>query len=107
MATITRGASDAYVLRIKDALEEYERLHPGAAASLYRQNSASIRIRIIDERFARVSKGDRHDQVWDFLANQLDEDTLQEISVLALLSPKETASSFWNEDFENPQPSQL
>src|SRR5258706_9886648 len=79
MATISRGASDEFVERIKAALDEYERQHAGATAELYRQNTASIRIRIVDKRFAKMSKSQRHDEVWDFIAAHVDNDTLQEV----------------------------
>ena len=106
MATITRGPTDQYVEAVKAALEAFEREHPGAEATLYRQNTGSIRIRIVDERFAPQSRGDRHDSVWNFLCARLDDDTLGEISVLLPLSPKELRSSFMNAEFEAPIPSQ-
>lgn len=102
MARITRGSRDKSTSKIKAVLDEYDRDHPGAASELYRQNSASIRIRIIDDRFARQSKAARHDGVFNYLSDRLDEDTLQEISVLLLLSPKEEKSSFMNTEFEHP-----
>jgi len=91
MATIVRGKNDEYVKE-----------HPGAKAELYRQNTASIRIRIADQRFAKMSKGKRHDLAWDFLAARLDEDTMQEISVLLLISPTELDSSFMSFEFDHP-----
>jgi stress-induced morphogen len=50
--------------RIRAALDEYEQANPGAAATLYRQGPATVRIRIVDLAFAGLSKGDRHDRVW-------------------------------------------
>lgn len=105
MATIIRGIDDEYVKKLKDVLDEYEREHPGAVATLYRQNTASVRIRIVDSLFAKMSLGDRHDMVWDFLTARVDEDTMQEISVLLLLSQEEQNSSFMNFEFNDPIPS--
>jgi stress-induced morphogen len=105
MATIVREPQDPAVAALKRALDEYEQAHHGAIASLYRQNSASVRIRIIDDRFAAMPKSQRHDLVWDYLSSRLDDDTLQEISVLLLLSPKEQASSLMNMEFDHPLPS--
>lgn len=104
MATITRGPIDAYVEKIKAVLDDYERKHPGAQTELYRQNSASIRIRVFDDHFAGVSKGDRHDRLLDFLAASLDEDTLQEISLLLPLTTSER-QSFMSVEFDDPIPS--
>lgn len=107
MATITRGSHDASVEKVKAVLDEYERLHPGAVANLYRQNSASIRIRVIDERFAQWSKGQRHDYLWKFITDRLSEDDVEEISVLLPLSKAELRSSFMNSEFDDPIPSSL
>jgi stress-induced morphogen len=106
MATIVRGPHrDKYVQAIKERLDEYERAHPGSVAELYRQNTASIRIRILDDHFAGMSAGERHDMVWDFLAAALDDDTLQEISVLLPLAPKERTDSLMSLEFDDPIPS--
>src|SRR3954465_4765508 len=107
MATITRGSSDEFVQRIKTALDAYEQNHPGARASLYRQNSGSIRLRIIDDRFADWSKGKRHDYAWKFIADRLSDDDAEEISMLLLLASGEPASSFLNSEFDDPVPSNL
>jgi stress-induced morphogen len=105
VATILRGSKDRAVTLIKKALDGYEKQNPGAEATIYRQNSASIRVRIIDDRFARMSKSERHDLVWNFLADRLKEDVLQELSVLLLLAPSEQKSSFMNFEFNDPIPS--
>jgi len=107
MATITRGTRDALVEKLAGALEEYERQHPGAVATLYRQNSASVRVRIIDGRFSRMSKPERHDLVWRFIVERMDDDAVQEVSVLLLLSPEEQRTSFMNNEFDDPVPSTL
>lgn len=107
MATVTRGSRDVVVERMAKALEEFEATHPGASASLYRQNSASIRVKIVDAGFKGMSKGQRHDRIWDYLGAKLGEDEMQEISILLLLAPDEVNSSFLNVDFEDPIPSNL
>jgi stress-induced morphogen len=107
MATVTRGPRDQVVEGVAKALDQYEAAHPSAHANLYRQNSASIRVRIVDARFKGLSKGKRHDQVWDFLSEKLPADEIQEISVLLLLAPDEVSGSFLNVDFEDPIPSNL
>lgn len=106
MASIVRGPRDAAVKAIKNILDLYEQENPGAAAELYRQNTASIRIRIVDERFRRMSKPARHDRVFDFIAEHVaDDDLIQEISVLLLLAPSEQPASLMNMEFDDPIPS--
>jgi len=93
------------VKKIKSVLDEYEQANAGAVADVFRQNKASIWIRIVDKRFGRMKRGERHDQVYDFLAERLDDDTLLEISVLLPLAPRELASSVMNAEFNDPIPS--
>jgi stress-induced morphogen len=107
MATITQGNSDKEVQELKDALDAYEREHPGAEAALYRQNSASIRLRVIDRRFEGMTKTRRHADVWDFLAARVPEDTLADVSLVLTVSPNELRNSFANFEFESPIPSHL
>lgn len=102
MATIARGSRDELVKKLRNTLDEYERLNPGAVATLYRQNSASIRIRIIDKRFAGWSRGKRHDQALSFISERLSDDEIQEISMLLLLTPEELSASFINSEFDDP-----
>jgi stress-induced morphogen len=107
MASVLRGQNDQYVDALAKALTEYEAEHPGAEASLYRQNPGSVRIRVVSSHFAGLSRSRRHDEVWAFLSARLDEDTLSEISILLLLAPAELARSLANMDYEDPQPSRL
>jgi len=99
------GKVDRKLEEVKRALEVYDAQHP-AAIRLYRQNSASIRVRIVDPKFHGISKGDRHDRVWSYLEG-LPEQTLRDISVLLLLTPEETRTSLMNLEFEDPTPSRL
>jgi len=107
MAIITRGSQDGLVLKIKSILDTYEQLHAGAKANVYRQNSASIRIRVVDPRFVSMSTPDRHDDVWKFISDQLTDDELQEVSILLVLAPQEERSSLMNLEFDDPIPSRL
>ena len=104
MATILRGPRDAAVVKLKKVLDKYLKQHPKAEAALYRQNPGSLRVRILDNRFAKLSKGDRHDDVWNFLAKHLKNEEMQEISILLLLAPSEQPDSFMNSEFEDPSP---
>ena len=104
---IPRGRTDKVVKAIRDRLDEYLAAHPSATASLYRQNAASVRIRVIDPSFGPISLVDRHNTVWQFLADGLPEDTMSDISVLLLLAPDDTARSLMNQEFDDPIPSRL
>lgn len=72
----------------------------------YRYNSASIRVRVIDQRFGKVSKPDREKMV-DPLLDKLPGDTQADITILLLLTPEETKTSLMNLEFEDPTPSSL
>jgi hypothetical protein len=99
---------DPYVRRILEALQrEYQPAHPKARIDVYRYNSASIRIRVIDPEFRGKSLTTRDDGLWEVFNKHLPEDTLAEIGLLLLLTPEETKRSMMNQEFENPTPSRL
>jgi stress-induced morphogen len=91
---------------ITKALQDYQFSHPEARIKSYRQNSASIWVRIIDPSFRGMDRAERHDLIWNVLES-LPEDTLSEIMILLLLTPEETKKSIANMDFEDPIPSNL
>jgi stress-induced morphogen len=103
---IPRGTSDGVVERMIEALRAYEADHPDALIDLYRQNSVSIRVRIIDPDFAGRSKIDRSKEAWKYL-NALPDEIQSDLSTLILLTPEETKMSFSNLEFEDPTPSLL
>jgi stress-induced morphogen len=74
---------------------------PGVEA--YRYNPASIRVRIVDERFRGLSRPERDDMVEPYL-RQLPEETLEDLVILLLLSPDEIPRSMMNVEFEYPSP---
>jgi stress-induced morphogen len=103
---IPRGGADETVERILKALAVYQKDHPQAQIDLYRQNSVSVRVRIIDPEFRGQEKPQRSRLVWKYLG-QLQEDVQSDISTLLLLAPEETKMSFANFEFDDPVPSQL
>jgi hypothetical protein len=105
MATITRGSHDVSAQKVKDILDDYEREHSGAAAEVFRLDTYSIWIRIIDERFKGWSRGKRHHTAWPFIADRLTDDEIQEVAFLLLLSPDERPESIMSAEFDNPMPS--
>src|SRR4051794_9391736 len=101
-----RGKRDEYLDAVMNALAKYEAQHPRAEIEGYRQNSVSLRLRIIDPDFAGMSKTDRHDELWRVL-DELPEETQSQISTILLLSPDERAVSFASSEFDHPIPSKL
>lgn len=97
---------DAILKSIASALQGYASKHANAKIDIYRQNSVSVRVRIIDPDFEPLSRAERHDRLWRDL-NNLSEDEQDEIHVLVLLAPEEVEESFANREFENPLPSSL
>jgi stress-induced morphogen len=81
---------------------------PGTDA--YRYNSASIRVRVVDERFEGKSSEQRDAMVERLLKN-LPEQLQADIMNLVTLYPGEDHTSLTarlaNEEFESPTPSQL
>ena len=94
------------VQQVLDILETYKREHPRAIVDAYRQNSASIRVRVVDPDFEGIGRFARHDRIWNLL-QELPENILSQITVLLPLTPEETKTSFANMDFDNPIPSRL
>src|SRR5271157_1340202 len=64
---ISRGTTDEILEEIRTVLVSYQRDHPSARIDLYRQNSASVRVRIVDSDFSGMSKKERHNLVWKYL----------------------------------------
>jgi hypothetical protein len=74
--------------------------------TVFRYNSASLRVRIIDERFAGLSLDEREDLVWPLLQS-LPNRVRDDIKILLLLAPDETTGSLMNLEFEKPSRSRL
>ena len=104
MTTAIRGTSDDALRLFQEALRSYEERRPRAKIEMYRHNSISIRIRVIDPAFARLEKSDRHATIWKHLET-LPEEIQTDVSMLVLLTPGEVKTSMANLEFENPSPS--
>lgn len=100
MATIVCGSADETVAAVKAALDAYERQHPGAQASVMRQAPSALRVRVVDDRAAGMSRSARHDHVWGFLSRQLSSDTLAEVWQLLVVPRSELRTSLANLEFE-------
>lgn len=106
MSTEIRGKRDPAIEAVTTTLGAYVAVHPRADIVVYRHNSVSIRVRIIDPDFAGISRPDRHDAVWSYL-EALPEDILSQISILLALTPDEQPTSIGSLDFDHPLPSRL
>ena len=75
-----------------------------ATVDAYRHNSASLRIRIIDDRFRALPPEDR-DKLVEPTLDQLPPDTQSDVINLLLMHPGEEKDSFrvslFNSEFEN------
>ena len=87
--------------RIEEVLREQFR-----DIEAYRYNMASIRVRVIDERFRRKSKTEPENMVQP-LIDRLPDGTQSDITVLLLLTEDERADSIMNLEFERPSRTSL
>jgi hypothetical protein len=102
---ILRGKTDPILDEIASVLgKSFQRDHSKAKIAIYRQNPASVRIRIIDPIFTKMSRAERNDYGWTYL-DRLSDDAQADISLLLLLTPSEVKKDFANIEFENPVPS--
>ena len=95
--------ADDQLRAVHDALEDYERAHPTAEASLYRYATAAVRCRVIDPRFAGMNKSRRQAAVFDHVRPRVDDKAFKQIWEMLCLAPDEVGD-FRNLDFENPTP---
>ncbi len=75
----------------------------------YRHNSASIRVRVVDERFRNLSRVARMDMV-ETILSQLPESVQRDIVFCLPIAEDERHSieySLMNREFESPLPSRL
>jgi stress-induced morphogen len=92
---------------IERILREHFPDHPPEYPPMaYRCNPASIRVRVVTDRFEGKSRGEREDLVLPYI-HQLPEDTQADIMILLLLTPNEINESLMNLEFEKPSPSLL
>lgn len=84
--------------------------HDFPRSDAYRFNSASIRVRVIDERFEGKTIAEREAMVMPLL-NRLPEETREDILLLLTLAPSEqtelSSQTLMNREFEQPVPSRL
>ena len=97
---------DAQVQQVLDTLADFKDSHPDAQIDARRQNSVSIRVRIMDPDFEGMDWVDREPPVWKMLRT-LPEDIFTNITMLLLIASEEAESSLANLEFNDPIPSRL
>jgi stress-induced morphogen len=106
MTNTNNSNADGQIQQLLDVLDQYKNDHPNAQIEARRQNSVSLRIRIVDPDFMGLDRVDREPPVWNILKS-LPEDVFSNITMLLLLTPAETSSSLANQEFEHPIPSRI
>ncbi len=101
-----RGKTDESLDALMNKLAEYQLKHPHAEIEIYRQNSVSIRFRIVDPDFSGISKTERHNLIWKLL-DELPDEVQADITTVLLLTPEEKKKSFASIEFDDPIPSRL
>jgi hypothetical protein len=97
---------DKYLRQIIKVLEQYNSAHPQARIEIYRHNTASVRIRIIDPDFKARNWVQREEEIWPLL-EKLPEDVVSDIGLLLLFTPEEASKSLASMEFDEPIPSRL
>jgi hypothetical protein len=96
--------ADRQVRQVREALiSHYLPDHPRAQIDVYRYNDNSIRIRILDPSFAKVSRPRRTDHILAVL-ERLPDELVSQIEMILPLAPKEAKDSASNDEFEYPSP---
>jgi hypothetical protein len=97
---------DKILKQLIGVLEEYASTHPRAEIEIYRWSDVSVRIRVIDPEFKKMSRTQREEDLWGLL-EKLPEGAVSEITSILLFTPEEAKKSFANMEFDNPVPSQI
>ncbi len=93
------GKSDHELRLIQEALSKYQADHEQACIELYRRNAVTIRVRIIDPLFSGMDLVSRDNLVWKYL-DGLPDEIQTDITMLILLTQKESTHSLVNQEFE-------
>ncbi len=94
---------DAGLRAVAGVLEQYVADHPGAEAELYRRGEYLIRVRVVDGRFAGLTRGQRHRAVWHYLL-RLPDEVLSDVTYVLAVTPDERGASPASHEFDDPTP---
>lgn len=99
-----KSATQAQEKAIRKALAPFLAKHPKAQLDMYRRNQYALRLRIIDSAFEGMDLVERDTVIREYL-DSLPDDVMDDLTMIVLVTPKETATSIANFDYDNPQPS--
>ncbi len=92
---------------VENALKkEYIAAHPHASVTAYQYNSASIRVRVLDRDFDGLSIEERETEILPII-QKLPEHVQEQVTMLLLLTPRESKRSLLSDEFDDPRPSRL
>jgi stress-induced morphogen len=86
---------------LRKQFPDYPPKHPPAA---YRYNPASIRVRVVSNRFSGMTHLQSYDLVNAILEKHLPEETRGDIMLVLTFPPEEVGDSLANFEFEHPHP---
>lgn len=89
---------------IRKALAPFLAKHPKAQLDMYRRNQYALRMRVIDPGFEGMDLVDRDTLIREYL-DSLPDEIMDDLTMIVLITPKESATSVANFDYDNPQPS--
>lgn len=96
-----KSKPDSYSQQIREVLEQhYVPSHQEATVDAYRYNSASVRVRVVDPTFKGKTVAEREKQVWEVLET-LPDKVRRDLSMVLLLTPKESAESLLSSEFDD------
>lgn len=96
-----KGEWDDGLRQVQSVFEEFIKRHRFASVEFYRAHPMSIRVRIVDPYFRKMSYFDRVHLIWDEL-RKLPNEIQQDVSLLVLLLPYEVERSEAYREFERP-----
>lgn len=102
MPSTVHDSSDAQTAALAAVLSDYERDHPGSSSQFYRENRASLRVRVIDDSVEPLSRHARHRLLWQYIA-KLPLDIQEQITLLLIIPSSERAGSMASFEFDVPQ----
>jgi stress-induced morphogen len=99
MAVKILGDVDPVTESYASSLQTYAASHPSTSVDVYRHTPVAVRVRIIDPDFRGKTRSERHKTVWPILYT-LDQDKLDELGMLLLITPEEKDTSTVNREFD-------
>jgi stress-induced morphogen len=102
-----RKMVDADVRTVSRSLKHaYGAAHPRAVIDVFKRNSATIWVRIIDPDFKGMTRYARERVVWP-IVESWPEELQEQLVILLLITPEERKRSVMSAEFDDPSPTVL